>query len=114
MKQQGEPPQHLLSAGTHKRDDLVGTQKTMPVNELDDLPVSFREPDGGDAGNAFETWISFVHPAILMANAQTMETAEFAILGKFWDGRVTPVVAPRFLRELVAVADSWLGRCPSF
>ena len=93
---------------------MVGTQKPMPMNEIDNLAVLLRQHDLRGDGDAPETWISFVHPAILMANAQTMETAEFAILGKFWDGRVTPVVAPRFLRELVAVADSWLGRCPSF
>jgi hypothetical protein len=83
VKEQLQPPNNLLLAAAQKRDDLVGTQKTMPVDEPDEVSVAFRQLDGSNRGNAFEARQSFFHPAIVAAIEEMRETAEVAGLGNF-------------------------------
>lgn len=40
MKQQLQSPDNLLLAATKQGDDLMGTQKTMPVDEPDEVTVT--------------------------------------------------------------------------
>jgi hypothetical protein len=53
----------LLRAATHEGDDLIGTEKTMPVDEPDDLMVAFRQLNGCNRQNALKAgkpWGHFV------------------------------------------------------
>ncbi|MGA3266511.1 MAG: hypothetical protein ABSE16_06795 [Verrucomicrobiota bacterium] len=51
---QFQPPQKMLWSAAKQGDDLMRTEKTMPVNEPDDLEVALRQSHGGDRGSAFE------------------------------------------------------------
>jgi len=55
MIEQFQPPQYLLRAAAHDRHNLIGTEKTMLMNEPDDVIVGFREMHGSDRKRAFET-----------------------------------------------------------
>ena len=43
MKQPLQPAGQILCAATNQGDDLVGTQKAMPVDESDDFSVTLRQ-----------------------------------------------------------------------
>jgi len=92
VKQHLQPPHNLLFAAAHERHDLTGTEKTMPVNEPDDVAVALRQLDGRDRGNAFETGESW-HPARMEGIEKMGETAEVAIGGKCLNVRPTKPLA---------------------
>jgi hypothetical protein len=70
VKEQLEPPQNLLLAAANERHNLVGTQKTVPVDEPDDLAVALSKLHGGNDGRAGETWKSCLHGAIMHDDAK--------------------------------------------
>jgi hypothetical protein len=70
MKQQLEPPQNLLLAAANQRHDLVGTQKTVPVDKPDDLAVARSKLHWGNDGGAGEAWKSCLHGAIMHDEAK--------------------------------------------
>jgi hypothetical protein len=55
----------------------------MPVNELDDSPVTLREPHGSDRGNAFESGKAGCHRSTLPEMPNTKKTYGLAIWGKY-------------------------------
>lgn len=61
----------MLRGATKQRDDLVGTEKTMPVNESNDLAVTLRELHGSNGGGAFEAVKTGYHPATLPETEET-------------------------------------------
>jgi hypothetical protein len=65
VKEQLKSSHNLLLAAADERHDLIGTEKPMPVNDPDNLPVTFTQPQGSSDENAFETGKSFLHRAIL-------------------------------------------------
>ena len=81
VKEQLQPPHNLLLAAAKQRDNLMGTQKTMPVNEPDEVAVARRQLDGRNRGNAFEAGQSFFHPATMTRMKEIRETAEVATQG---------------------------------
>ena len=83
MKKQLQPTHDLLFVSVKKRDDLMGTEKTMPVHKPDDLTVAFRRLDGCNRGNALETrGTFFLHLTIMKGMDGRRETAEVANEGK--------------------------------
>jgi hypothetical protein len=75
--EQLQSPQHLQLTVAHKRDDLAGTQKSMPVNEPDHGAVAFRELHRGNGG-ALKAGKSFFHSATMTGIGEIGETLEFA------------------------------------
>lgn len=64
--QELEPPQNLLAAAFGERNDLVGTEKSLPMNMPEDVEIPWGELERTDASRAFETRQSFgTHPAIV-------------------------------------------------
>jgi hypothetical protein len=59
----------------------MGTQKTMPVDEPDNIVVTPRQSDGRSYGDALETWQSG-HSASMTVTRKIRETREFGISGK--------------------------------
>jgi len=53
--EQFQPPQNLLLAAAHERNNVLGTEKTVPVNEPDDLAVALLKLHGGNFCGAFKT-----------------------------------------------------------
>jgi hypothetical protein len=53
--EQLEPPQKVLGMVGEQRRDLGGTQKSMPVNQTNNLPVTVRDLDWRDFFSSFET-----------------------------------------------------------
>lgn len=72
--QQFQPPQKLLLAAAQKRHNLRRTEKTMPVNEADDLTVTPGELHGCNRGSAFEARKAGCHPATVPETGKTKET----------------------------------------
>ena len=56
MKESLQPAGHLLGAAANQGDDLVGTQKPVPVNEPDNFVVAHRQLDGCNRGNTLKAW----------------------------------------------------------
>jgi hypothetical protein len=83
MVEHFQPAGQLLRTAAKQRDDLVGTEKTMPVNEPDDLVVTLRELHGSDRGSAFETGKAGCHRAILLDTKQAGKASRFALGGNF-------------------------------
>jgi hypothetical protein len=101
MKKQLQTPHDLLWAVTQKRGDLVGTEKTMPVNKPDDVVVASRQLDGRDRENAFKAGKAFViHSATLMEIGKMRETLELA------GGAKNQLPNLFFKRAFVAIQDS--------
>ena len=78
MKKQLQPPYNLLLAPAQKCHDLAGTEKTMPVDEPDDVTVALRQLDGRNREDTFETGKSG-HPATMKGTARRRETVKLAI-----------------------------------
>ena len=55
MKEQLQPPNNLLFAAAKQCGDLMRTQKTMSVDEPDNVVVAAGQLDGCDRGNAAKT-----------------------------------------------------------
>jgi hypothetical protein len=66
MKQPLQPARQLLGTATNQGDNLVRTQKPMPVDEPDDFTVAFGQPDGCNFGGALEARMSG-HPTSMSA-----------------------------------------------
>jgi len=81
MVEQLEPPQNLLLAAAKQRDDLVGTEKTMPVNEPDDFLVAFRQFNRGSCGNTFEAGKAEIHSSTLSDTAQMEKAFRLVLCG---------------------------------
>jgi hypothetical protein len=64
----------MLRAAAQKRHDLWGTEKTMSVNEPDDLTVTLRESHWDNCGGAFEAGKAGCHRATLPEMQETKET----------------------------------------
>ncbi len=60
-----QPPGYLLRAAAKQGNDLMRTEKTMPVDEPDDVPVALRESHGNVRRSAFETGKAGCHRATL-------------------------------------------------
>ena len=90
MKEQLQPPYDLLLAAAHERYDLIGTEKTMPVNEPDDVAVALSQLDRRNRGNALEAGKSG-HPATMAEIQKILETVKLAMLGKFVYQIMVPV-----------------------
>jgi hypothetical protein len=77
MKQPLQPAGQLLRAAANQGDDLVRTQKTVPVDEPDDFLVARHQPDGRNRGDTLETWQAG-HPARMRLARKTGETIGLA------------------------------------
>jgi len=53
--EQFQPPGQLLRTAANQCNDLVGTEKTVPVNEPDDLAVALLKLHGGNFGSTVES-----------------------------------------------------------
>lgn len=71
----------MLRTAADQGDDLVGTEKTVPVNQPDDLSVSLHKPHVGDCGGAFEAGKTGVHQTILPDAKQARQASRFALCG---------------------------------
>jgi hypothetical protein len=61
----------------------MGTEKTVPVDEPEEVAVALRQLNGRNRGNAFETGKAFVvHSATMIGRAEMGQTLECAVLGK--------------------------------
>jgi len=77
--EQLQPPDDLLRAAANKGDDLMRTQKTMPVDKPDDGTVAFGQLNRGNRVNAPKTgWLFLFHSATMAGMREVGETAEFA------------------------------------
>ncbi len=63
--EQFQPPQKLLRTAGKQSEDVVGTEKTMPVDEPDDLVVTIRQLQRRNCWNTIETGKAGFHRAIL-------------------------------------------------
>jgi hypothetical protein len=77
MKQPLQTAGQLLRAAANQSDNLVGTQKPVPLNEPNDLVVAFRQFDWRNFGNALKARKSG-HPASMTGIRKTKETLRFA------------------------------------
>jgi hypothetical protein len=66
MKQPLQPAGQILCATANQGDDLLGTQKTVPVDEPNDIVVTLRQPDRRNRGDTLKTRESR-HPASMKA-----------------------------------------------
>jgi hypothetical protein len=64
--QQLQAAQYLLRTSTNEGNNLIGTQKTVPMNEPDDLLVAFNKLYGDNWGNTIKAGKAKRHLAILM------------------------------------------------
>jgi hypothetical protein len=76
--EQFQPPQNLLRAAAHERHNLMGTKKTMPVDQPDYFPVAFGELHGGNFGGTFETGKTELHRSTLLDTTQIEKASGFA------------------------------------
>ena len=78
--QQLQPPQDLLGAATEECDDVRGTKKTVPVNQLDDRVVALDELHWGNRGSTLETGkAGRLHLAIVLESGCTGKVSVFAL-----------------------------------
>ena len=75
--EQLQSPQHLQLAVAHKRNDLAGIQKPVPMNEPDDGTVALRELHRSNGG-ALKAGKSVFHSATMTGMGEMRETAELA------------------------------------
>jgi len=80
MKQSLHPAGQLLWATANQGDDLVGTQKPVPVDEPENFVVARRQLDGRNRGHALESGKAG-HPARMTGTGKMGETLEFAQCG---------------------------------
>jgi hypothetical protein len=74
-----QSPQNLQLAAAHKRNDLAGTQKAVPVDEPDYGSVAVRQLHGGNGGSALKAGKAFIcHPATMTGMGEMRETARVA------------------------------------
>jgi hypothetical protein len=73
----------LLGTVADQGDDLVGTEKTMPVNKPDDLAVALHKPHVGYCWGAFEAGKAGLHRSTLAEQVQAGKTSGFAFGGEF-------------------------------
>jgi hypothetical protein len=71
---QFQSPQKMLPTAAQERHDLRRTEKTVPVNEPDDLTVPLRELHGSNRGSAFEAGKTGCHRATLTETEETKKT----------------------------------------
>jgi hypothetical protein len=72
----------MLRAATHERHDLRRTEKTMSVNESDDVTITLRQLHGSNRGSAFEAGKTRLHRSTLSDTTQTEKASRFALGGK--------------------------------
>ncbi len=99
MEKQLQPPYNLLLAPAQKCHDLAGTEKTMPVDEPDDVVVALGQLDGRNRENLFEAGESG-HPATMKGMDEMRETVKLAIEAR------TQSLNFRFKKAIVAILDS--------
>jgi hypothetical protein len=78
MEQQLQPADDLLRTTAHQCHDLIGTQKTVPVNLPDDVMVAAGQFDRGNCGSAFEAGKTG-HSATLPLFGKSMKTGKLAV-----------------------------------
>jgi hypothetical protein len=78
MKQSLQPAGQLLRAAANQGDDLVGTQKPVPVNEPENVVVALRQLNGRNRGHALETGKAG-HPVRMTVTGKMGETIEFTL-----------------------------------
>ena len=66
MVEQLQPTQELLRTSVHECDDLMRTQKTILMNQPDDLLVTLCQVQGSNCGDAFEAGKAGGHSTILL------------------------------------------------
>jgi ABC-type phosphate transport system auxiliary subunit len=82
--EQHQPPQKLLRTSTHKRNDLGGSEKTMPANEPENLKITLRQVKGSDSRRSLEAGkAGGGHPTSVTEAERTREGRGFARMGKF-------------------------------
>ena len=69
-----------MRTATNQGDDLVGTQKSVPVDEPDDFLVAFRQLDWRNFGNATKAWKSG-HFSTMSETRKMVKTRDFARCG---------------------------------
>jgi len=76
---QFQPPQKLLRAAANEFHDLRGPEKTVPVNEPDDMAVALREPHWENRGGALEAGKAGCHRATLPEVQESKKAWRLAI-----------------------------------
>jgi hypothetical protein len=76
-----QSPQQLQGTAAGKGDDLVGTQKPMPVDQPENAAVAASQLHRCNGG-AFEAGQPFVHPVSMMDAILSGEAGKPAIYGK--------------------------------
>ena len=95
MKKPLQPANHLLRTAADECNDLVGTQKTMPVYLPDDVMVAAGQFDRGNRGNALETGQPWRHSATLRESGNLRQTLKPAGYGRE-AVKSSPVLPPAF------------------
>jgi hypothetical protein len=54
--QKFQSSQNLLPTASHEGNNVIGTEKTVPVDEPDDLAVALLKLHGCNDGGAVESW----------------------------------------------------------
>ncbi|MCX6896000.1 MAG: hypothetical protein NTZ16_10985 [Verrucomicrobia bacterium] len=82
MKQPLQPAGQILCAAAKQGNDLVGTQKPMPMDESDDFMVARRQLTGRNRGDTLKARKSR-HFAKLKQSALNRQTCGIVNLGKY-------------------------------
>jgi hypothetical protein len=82
MVEQLQTPQNRLLTAVHERHNLIGTEKTMPVNEPDYLSVACRQLQWADSGSAFKAGKTGLHRSILLDPMRLSKASILALCGK--------------------------------
>jgi len=85
MVEKLQTPRQLLGAAARKGGNVERTEKAVPVNQADDLPVALGEPHGGHDGDAFEAGKTECHRATLPETGRAVKASGFALRGKSHD-----------------------------
>ena len=76
-----------LRTAAYERNDLLGTEKTMPANEPEDVEVAFGELHGSNFGGAVEAWEpGGFHLSTIRERRRGKKAARFAVWGNFLSG----------------------------
>jgi len=81
VKQSLQPAGQILCAAANQGDDLVGTQKPVPVDEPEYVVVALRQLDRRNFNNTLEAWKS-VHHASMMRTRSIHKTCGIVYSGK--------------------------------
>ena len=80
MKKPLQSPAQILGAAANQGDDLVGTQKPVPVDKPDDFMVAFRQLDWRNPSDTLKARKSG-HPTSMNETSANQTTCRIASFG---------------------------------